>query len=155
MSRLLQNSEKVLVTLWVGSLWAIGYLAVPILFSALDDRMLAGMLAGKMFTVVSFTGTVCGIALLAMALMASEHTLKVRRIILLVLMLVIVQIGEFVLQPAMAELKAHGLVEGSEVAARFGMLHGIASLLYLLNSIGGLMLVLSTGREPVALKAGE
>lgn len=155
MSRLLQNSEKVLVTLWIGSLWAIGYLAVPILFSTLDDRMLAGMLAGKMFTVVSFIGLGCGVVLLAMAITASVRPLRSKRVILLLLMLVIVLIGEFVLQPAMADLKAHGLVEGSEVAARFGMLHGIASLLYLLNSIGGLILVFSTGRDPEALRAGE
>jgi hypothetical protein len=38
------------LTAWVGSLWAIGYLAVPILFHAQPDRQLAGMLAGQMFT---------------------------------------------------------------------------------------------------------
>jgi hypothetical protein len=38
------------LTLWVGGFWAIGYLAAPMLFYNLDDRMLAGMLAGKMFT---------------------------------------------------------------------------------------------------------
>ena len=70
--RILQYGEQLLVTLWVGSLWAIGYLAVPILFSTLDDRMLAGMLAGKMFTAVSFIGLGCGTALLAMAFAAVE-----------------------------------------------------------------------------------
>jgi hypothetical protein len=155
MSRMLQHGEQVLVTLWVGSLWAIGYLAVPTLFAALDDRMLAGMLAGKMFTAVSFIGLGCGTALLAMAVMASPRFPKDRRVLLLGLMLLLVLIGEFVLQPAMAELKAQGLVEGSGAAARFGLLHGVASLLYLLNSICGLLLLLLTGREPVRLKADE
>jgi len=152
---MLQHGEQVLVTLWVGSLWAIGYLAVPILFATLDDRMLAGMLAGKMFTVVSFIGLGCGTALLAMAVMASPHFLKDKRVILLGVMLFLVLIGEFVLQPAMAELKAQGLVEGSRVAAHFGMLHGIASLLYLFNSVFGLILLLLAGRSPMTIKAGE
>lgn len=152
---MLQHGEQVLVTLWVGSLWAIGYLAVPILFASLDDRMLAGMLAGKMFTVVSFIGLGCGTALLAMAVMATQQFLKDKLVILLVVMLSLVMVGEFVLQPAMAELKAQGLVEGSDVATRFGMLHGVASLLYLINSICGLVLLLMTGREPMGIKAGE
>lgn len=155
MSRTLQHGEQVLITLWVGSLWAIGYLAVPILFFNLDDRMLAGMLAGKMFTVVSFIGLGCGTALLSMAVMASPNFLKDKRVILLGVMLFLVLIGEFALQPAMAELKAQGLVEGSRVATRFGMLHGIASLLYLLNSICGLILLLLSGRSPMAIRAGE
>jgi len=152
---MLQHGEQVMVTLWVGSLWAIGYLAVPTLFASLDDRMLAGMLAGKMFTAVSFIGLGCGAALLTMAVMASPRFLKDKRVMLLGAMLLLVLIGEFVLQPAMATLKAQGLVEGSRVAARFGLLHGIASLLYLLNSVCGLFLLLLTGREPLSLKADE
>ena len=153
--KILQYGEHVLVTLWVGSLWAIGYLAVPILFSTLDDRMLAGMLAGKMFTAVSFIGLGCGTALLAMAFQASSSGLKDRRVQLLGLMLILVAIGEFALQPAMAQLKAQGLVEGSGAAAQFGLLHGIASLLYLVNSACGLFLLILTGRKPLSLRAGE
>jgi len=33
------------ITLWVGGLWAVGYLAAPMLFYNLSDRMLAGMVA--------------------------------------------------------------------------------------------------------------
>jgi hypothetical protein len=31
------------ISLWVGGLWAVGYLAAPILFFSLDNRMLAGL----------------------------------------------------------------------------------------------------------------
>jgi hypothetical protein len=155
MPRILQHGERLLVTLWVGSLWSIGYLAVPILFATLDERMLAGMLAGKMFTAVSFIGMGCGTALLAMAVMATPRFLKDKRVLLLGLMLLLVVIGEFVLQPAMAALKAEGLVEGSGAAARFGLLHGIASLLYLLNSLCGLLLLLLTGSRPMVIGEGE
>jgi hypothetical protein len=137
----------------VGSLWAIGYLAVPILFATLDERMVAGMLAGRMFTAVSFIGLGCGTALLAMALLAGSR-LREPRVLLPGLMLALVAVGEFVLQPMMAELKLQGLVEGSAAAARFGMLHGIASLLYLVNSVCGLVLLLLAARRPTGLRAG-
>jgi len=147
--------EQVLMTLWVGSLWAVGYLAVPILFSTLDDRMLAGLLAGKMFTAVSFIGLACGSVLLAMAFWAGSRGFRDARVLLIGIMLVLVAVGEFVLQPEMAQLKAQGLIEGSEQAARFGMLHGIASLLYLANSVLGLILLLLATRQSSALRAGE
>ena len=144
-------SERVLLSLWVGGLWAIGYLAVPILFATLEDRMLAGMLAGKMFSAMSFIGLGAGMALLLMALMTSARPLSQWRVRLLLLMLVIVAVGEFVLQPMMAGLKVEGLVEGSETAARFAMLHGVASILYLINSLSGLALLILYAR----IRAGE
>ena len=58
-------------------------------------------------------------------------------------MLVVVCIGEFILQPMMAELKAQGIVEGSAAAATFGKLHGVASILFLINSLAGLVLVVT------------
>ena len=90
-------------------LWAIGYLAVPVLFYTLDDRMLAGMLAGKMFTLVSFIGLGCGTLLLLLAYIADTTPWNNRRRWILVMMLGLVVIGQFVLQPMMAELKAGGL----------------------------------------------
>lgn len=152
---ILYYGERVLLTLWVGGLWAIGYLAVPTLFAGLDDRMLAGMLAGKMFTAMSFIGLGVGTALLARALMFSARPLSQWRVRLLLMMLVIVLIGEFVLQPMMAELKAGGLVEGSGAAAQFGLLHGVASILYLVNSISGLVLLVLYAAPQGSIRAGE
>ncbi len=48
----------------------------------------------------------------------------------------------------MADLKAQGLSEGSRQAADFGRLHGVASILYLIESIGGVVLVASGLNEP-------
>lgn len=151
----IRYAEPVLLTLWIGCLWAIGYLVAPVLFASLEDRMVAGMLAGKMFTAVSFIGLGCGSVLLAMTIMDRSRGLRDRRVLLLGLMLILVVIGEFVLQPAMAELKQQGLVGGSAVAARFGQLHGVASLLYLVNSVAGLLLLWSSWREPLSFRAGE
>ena len=52
MKNISQHLATLLITAWVGGLWAIGYLAVPVLFYAQPDRQLAGMLAGQMFTLI-------------------------------------------------------------------------------------------------------
>ena len=60
---------------------------------------------------------------------------------LLIIMLIFVAVGEFILQPMMETLKIQGLIEGSDAKKQFGMLHGIASILYLAESLLGLSLV--------------
>ena len=57
-------AQRILLTAWVGGLWAIGYIAAPTLFATLDDRAMAGMLAGEMFHIINWLGLVCGISLL-------------------------------------------------------------------------------------------
>lgn len=144
--------ERFLLTLWVGALWGIGYLAVPVLFSSLEDRVLAGMLAGRMFTMVSYIGLSCGALLLTASAWRGERPWRHLRPGLLVLMILSVVCGEFILQPMMAQLKAEGLVPGSVQAAEFGRLHGIASIFYLITSLSGFVLVLLGGREAPKLK---
>lgn len=132
-------TERLLLTLWVGGMWAIGYIVAPILFNVLDDRQLAGMIAGHTFTAMSYVGLACGSLLLIGG--AYSRGLKHWRHGVLLLMMVIVCVGQFVLQPMMAELKAIGL-EG-EAAKQFGRLHGVASILFLINSIAGITLVIT------------
>ncbi len=140
--------ERIALTLWVGGMWVTGYLVAPMLFSTLEDRALAGMLAGRMFSAMSYVGLVC-VGLLLLAHFQKNWLngwRQWRRWVLLAMLLVIV-IGEFVLQPMMAELKAQGLDEGSAAQQRFGLLHGISSSLFLFNSLAGLALVIF-GLEP-------
>ena len=120
--------ERVLLTLWVGGLWAIGYIAAPTLFSVLDDKSLAGNLAGQMFHIISYIGLLCGTLL--MISVFQRNRLQWQFWVLL-LMLVLVASSEFILQPMMAELKAQGLLEGSPIKKQFGILHGVASTIYL------------------------
>ena len=136
------KGEQLLQNFWVGGLLAIGYLAVPTLFQGLDDRRLAGAIAGSMFSAISVVGFICGGALLLSALMAAgSGWLRARRVQLLLVMLTLVAIGFFILQPMMQELKSAGFEPGSEAAAQFGMLHGISSTLYLITSLLGIYLV--------------
>lgn len=137
--------QRIILTLWVGGLWAVGYLAVPTLFSALEDRRLAGEIAGQMFSIMNYTGLACGMLLLVSVLFSAGHYWRrTWQVWMLVAMLFLVGIGEFVLQPMMQALKAvspQGLIEGSFAAQRFGTLHGISSVLFLVTSLLGLYLV--------------
>jgi hypothetical protein len=139
------------VAAWVGGLWAIGYVAVPVLFQTLPDRMLAGMLAGKMFTVIAYIGMASACYLLIYQLNGSGRAAfkqTVFRVAAVMLLLVIV--GQFGIQPVMADLKVQALpadVMHSALADRFKMLHGVSSLLYLAQSVLGAVLVLKVGRR--------
>jgi len=130
--------ERVLLTLWVGGLWAIGYIAAPTLFSLLDDKVLAGTLAGQMFHIISYVGFACGILLLISVFRRIRFQWQVW---LLLIMLIIVASSEFIIQPMMEALKAQGLIDGSPIKKQFGILHGVASMLYLIVSLCGLTLV--------------
>lgn len=140
--------ERIALTLWVGGMWITGYLVAPMLFSTLEDRVLAGMLAGRMFSAMSYVGLVCaGLLLLTHFQKHWPSGWRQWRRWILLAMLLVILIGEFVLQPMMAELKTQGLDEGSAAQQRFGMLHGISSTLFLFNSLAGLALVIF-GLEP-------
>lgn len=119
-----------------------GYVVTPLLFQVLDDRQLAGMIAGHLFTANSYIGLVCGVLLLLGVLVKCVGSrLKDSRVWMLVLMITVIIAGQFVIQPILAELKAGGLPAGSKEAIEFGRLHGIASILFLINSVLGLVLV--------------
>lgn len=150
----MKNLSNYLVSLaataWVGGLWAVGYLAVPILFRAQPDKQLAGMLAGQMFTWLGVLGMVCGIYLLLQRLSQSGRAaLRERLFQVIAVMLLITLIQQFVIQPIMADLKLQALpldVMKSALADRFRMLHGISSIAYLIESLLGALLVIGIHR---------
>ncbi len=133
------------IAVWVGGLWAIGYLAAPVLFYNLDDRALAGMLAGKMFAVMAWVGIVCGTWLLLFRFMRfGGGALKQVFFWIAALMLLLTLAGHFGIQPVMARLKEAALptdVMESLFRDRFATWHGIASAVYLVQSLLGLALV--------------
>jgi hypothetical protein len=150
MKNLSRHLATLLVTVWVGSLWAIGYLAVPVLFQAQPDRQLAGMLAGQMFTLVAYLGMVCAAYLLTRNIVASGRSaLRLPEFWLVVMMLLLTLTIQFGIQPVMADMKAQAMpleVMQSAYADRFRMLHGISSILYLIQSLLGVFLVIRTSR---------
>lgn len=138
--------DRIILTLWVGGLWISGYLVAPTLFSMLENRQLAGQLAGQVFHIMNYIGLTAGSYLIITTIIRTSHQhfiqyMKEWRIWALLVMLLLVIIATFVLQPMMQELKSQGITKGSLQAAQFGRLHGLSSILFLINSVLGLLLV--------------
>jgi len=150
----LTSIERVLLTFWIGGLWVTGYLVVPTLFAMLDDRHTAGLLAGRIFQTMNYVGLGIGAYLLVSVFMSAGEQkfnlmFKKWRVWVLVTMLLVISIAAFILQPMMQELKTQGLAEGSVQATQFGRLHGVSSVLFLLNSVLGLILVAAGLRKKI------
>lgn len=138
------------LTLWVGGLWTIGYLVVPTLFATLADRQLAGVLAGKLFALIGWVGLTCaGYLLTFIFFRVGRAALQQAVFWAILLMLVMTAASLFGIQPLLAQLKAEALpreVTESVLRDRFVAWHGISSILYLLQSLLGLLVVVSAGR---------
>jgi hypothetical protein len=145
--RYLGVGERIILTLWVGGLWAVGFLAVPVLFHSLDKHA-AGELAAPMFTLINGFGLVCGgLLLLFAALSQGSGWYRSWRTGVIAVMMAVAAIILFVIQPQMAVLKAQIAAAGGELGPQFGRLHGISSILYLIASVLGLLLVAAGGRH--------
>ena len=139
MSHYRAHGENILLTLWVGGLWFAGYVVAPVLFNVLD-KSVAGEVAGRIFAVTSYIGLFC-CTFLILSLLSNAK--KNYRVGLLLAMLGIIIVGQFVLAPMMTELKLAGIDKGSDNAIQFARLHGVSSVLYLSNSLMGLVLVVA------------
>lgn len=149
MRNLAEGAHWIAVTLWVGGLWVVGYVVVPVLFHTLDDRSLAGMLAGKLFVFIAYIGMACGFYLVVFqAIRMKWAAFKKSFFWLTMLMLALVVIGQFGAYPIVANLKQHALPFGNGVNEKFATWHGVATILYALQSLFGVALVL---RQKTAL----
>ncbi|MES2538453.1 MAG: DUF4149 domain-containing protein [Pseudomonadota bacterium] len=142
------RARLLLVTFWVGSLWTIGYLVAPALFLTLPDRALAGTIAGSLFRVEAWVSIVCGTALIVLiAVVKDQHGRTTRKTCLYLALGILAGtlMGYFGLQPFMAALRetsGPGGVMDAAAKTRFGILHGLSSGIYLIQSLLGVALVL-------------
>jgi hypothetical protein len=145
-----------LTLVWVGSQLTIGYAVAPVLFASLD-RAAAGAVAAQLFRIEAVIGVLMGVLLLVLGnrLVRRGGTAYRRLRWLVAGMLVCVLAGYFALEPFMNALRVAALNAGTDVghsayAGRFGLLHGVSSLLYLIESVLGLILA---WKLPAAVKA--
>jgi hypothetical protein len=142
------HARVLTATLWVGSLWTVGYLVAPTLFATVAERSLAGTLAGRMFRAEAWLSVFCALLLLALLKFGTADKSAIARKQLMYLvagMLLCTLIGYFGLQPfmnALREAAGPGGVMESAMKMRFGILHGISSVFYLIQSLLGVVLVL-------------
>ncbi|MCE2871479.1 MAG: DUF4149 domain-containing protein [Oxalobacteraceae bacterium] len=148
LTALLPRLRILLITFWAGSLWTVGYVVAPVLFSTLADRTLAGTLAGAVFRTQAWISLVCGVVLLAFMWTDKENPSRSLLIKCVISMLACTVIGYFGLQPYMAELRTiaaqSGGIMDDAMRARFGWLHGAASVIYLVQSLLAVALVVKS-----------
>ncbi len=140
---------RLALALMLGLLVVPGFVVAPQLFAHAASRGVAGMLAGHIF---HFANT----AILLLALACAAFWLRLRamkleigrwRWALLGLLVLLVAVNQWGLAPQMAALKQmmpHGydaLATDDPLRVRFGMLHGVSSILHLLASLAAAGLV--------------
>ncbi len=142
--------QSVAVTLWVGGMWAVGFVVAPLLFSRLPERVLAGLVAGKLFSIIAWIGIACAVYLLIFRIARSGAAcLKQGFFWVTLVMLALVLAGEFGVQTVMESLRAQALpkeIMESVLRDRFTTWHGVASVLYVIQSLLGLVLVILHGK---------
>lgn len=147
MNRWPDKLALLVVTLWVGALWSIGGLAAPTLFRVIPTTYLAGLVAGKMFTLVAYVGMACAAYLILHRLARfGMGAFKQGFFWIVIAMLTITLLGHFGIQPVIAGIKAQAAMPADMMqgvfADRFRTWHGIASIAYLLECLLGVALVL-------------
>ena len=151
---LTQRVFSLITGLWVGSLITIGFIVVPILFSSLGDRQVAGMVAANLFKVTAYAGVVICTTLMVTANFLVRHNISRYRLARWILLgMLACSIGSaFILIPWMNSLRDHALYLGLSVresshAALFSKLHGASSALYMIQTVLGLLLVWRTTKN--------
>ena len=150
MNSLSSKFGLILITLWVGALWTVGFVVAPSLFYTLtDNKVLAGNLAGELFKWVAYIGMFSGFYLAIQRISRTgTQALKTNVFWVILTMLLITLLSHFGISPILASLKAEALINGandvmqSVFASRFKTWHGISSIAYLIQALLGVVLVL-------------
>ncbi len=144
----LQRIFNLIAGLWVGSFITVGFIVTPILFSALGDRQVAGMVAGNLFKIEAHLSVGLSIALMVLAnyLVHSGLNQFRRTRWILLGMLACAIAATFILIPWMSSLKDQAMLDGMSVmesswATLFSQLHQASSGLFLIQSFLGIFLV--------------
>ena len=135
MSRL----AAVVLTLWAGSLWTICAIAAPAAFAVLE-RPAAGRFAGTLFQIEMWLGAACALLLVAFAFVHKPLAARLSPPWLIAATAAAPLLSELVLSPMMAAARA------ADDPGRFGMLHGLAAVLFVAAALGALLLVLRFNR---------
>lgn len=144
----LQRAVNLIAGLWVGSSLTVGFLVTPILFTTLDDRQLAGSVAGILFKFQANLSLAACLVLLCLGYVLARSGIrrfKLTQVILLIMLMCILS-AVLIVIPWMSSLKEQAMLLGSSVmdsewAGTFNRLHHISSGIYTLQSLLGIFLV--------------
>jgi hypothetical protein len=131
----------VAAALWWGSLTAIGFIAVPLLFAHLPSPQLAGQAAARLFTAQSWVSLGCGVLLLLLA----RGKQALARMDWAQGALVFVASGLL-----LAMLLEHGVAPRIVAREDLRLWHSVGSGMYLLQWVCALTVLLKLSRHPRA-----
>lgn len=121
-------------------------MVAPTLFATLADRVLAGTIAGSLFRVEAWLSLVCAVLLLVLIWRMLDEAGNGRKHSLRLVggMLLCTVVGYFGLQPFMAAIRETAALTGGmspDARLNFGILHGVASGIFLIQSLLGAALI--------------
>ena len=131
------------LTVWAGALWTVGYVVAPVLFATLD-KISAGNVAARLFSLVTWIGVVCALILIVLRgwVLPGARDWALWAV---VLMLALAVAGHWGIVPLLADLRAKAaplpVMESAERGA-FALWHGVSAVLYLIQSLLAAALVL-------------
>ncbi|MDC6486481.1 DUF4149 domain-containing protein [Methylophilaceae bacterium] len=136
---------KLLIALWVGSLWWMIVVA-NVIFDKVPTSYLAGLIAGQLFEYLSYFSLVV-LTFVMFRLFKGEGWRVVKNSLFWIslFILFIVLINLFGIKPFLEALKIQALpkeVMESIFADRFSLWHGISSIAYLIHSLLATFLML-------------
>ena len=144
----LQRIFTVIAGLWVGGFITVGCLVTPILFATLGDRQVAGIVAGNIFRAEANLSIVLSLVLMIATnffISNGDNAYRFMRWILLAMLACAIGAG-LVLIPWMNSLRDQAnadsiSVMASSSAVLFSRLHGVSSVLFVIQSVLGITLL--------------
>lgn len=83
LSRIRARLDVLLLVIWIGGIWTVGYIVAPVLFTTLDDRGTAALVAGKLFSIMGVTGLYCGSLLLFLLIAEGQRITRFPQLLML------------------------------------------------------------------------
>lgn len=128
----------VVVAAWAGSLWTVCGIVAPTLFAVLDDRRLAGTLAGTFFAIEAWFGLACGGLLVLLLGSGADAGRSLRPWVALTALAPVA--SELAVGPALTAARAAGNMP------LFGILHTVSAVLFLVACGSAVVLVRKLSR---------
>ena len=122
----MRAGPRLILSLWAGGLVTLGGVVAPTLFATLDDRHLAGRIAGSLFHVATL-----GSVLVCALLLLLERRLQVsrptgRQLLGRVAPVLLLAVSGWVVRPLLEAARE----AGPAASGAFAVWHGVATLLY-------------------------
>ncbi|HEX4879318.1 MAG TPA: DUF4149 domain-containing protein [Limnobacter sp.] len=141
-----RGAELALWAIWLGALWFMAILVAPGLFKWLP-RPEAGLVAGRLFYMLTWFSVFVSLALLVLSNTAGELRAATKASVLMGVIAAVCLVELAWLHPLMDGMRhAIASAEGqalAELKSRFGNMHAVSSVLYSVKMIGALVWGLS------------